>query len=400
RYKTLTFRALPAEQLEAAVKLEMENSTGSQELWRMIGYQIQGQQVTVRVAIISDQQLTESVKLLTQAGLEVSWSGLSSRGIQNFILFHQGLFETETDQSAYLYLSEEQAEYGVVTEDAIDYRREIALGNRALREINRDDVQTDFMDELRLSFASSKTVGQATTPDLWLFGTDENVLANLKKVLLKAGITVILPEKTHLGGVKIQNRVSRLAPLIGLALDELGWNTLDKLRIYSLEQQRRELTQGKINWLVKSAVVGIFLLLGFWWSVQAEVIRNQKEQHWLAAQSNKLAKLQRLEALTQTNLRKIKLFEERSALRGRELEYLLALQRQLPEATVITDLNIEEGQIKNLSGVTPSVSVLLTKLKADPVLRGLKLKGNILTMENGSEGFQLEMKDTQKEPAK
>jgi hypothetical protein len=74
---------------------------------------------------------------------------------------------------------------------------------------------------------------------------------------------------------------------------------------------------------------------------------------------------------------------------------LRALQRCLAKDTLITDLTIEEGRVKNLAGLTPSVSLLLTKLEADanPVLNRLQLKGNIMKTESGYELFQLEEKD-------
>jgi Tfp pilus assembly protein PilN len=398
RYKTLPFMVLPEGQLTAAVKVELESSAGGQDIWRVIGRQQQGGQINVRVALIADPQLRQSMDILNQAGLEVLWSGFSSRGLQNYIFFHQDLWETETAQFAYLNVTETQTEYGVVTEDNLCYRRDLELGNRDLIGADSSAAQTDLLEELRLSLASSKTTGQQQTDRLWLFGSNAAVLVNLKKGLAQAGLTVILPEKTNLSGVTPQNQIPRLAPLIGLALDELGWNAQKNLRIYTLAQQQQELVQGKIQWVLKLALVGCFLLLGGWLLAQATLTENQKQQQWLRSQTAKLTKLQQVEAKTRTNLQKIGRLEQWAHCQGRELELLLALQDRLPAGTVITDLTIEEGKAKNIAGTTPSVSLLLTELGADPVLQGLQLKGNIMTTENGLEGFQLEGQTELKEP--
>jgi hypothetical protein len=49
----------------------------------------------------------------------------------------------------------------------------------------------------------------------------------------------------------LADRVSRVAPLIGLALDELGWNTQKKLRIFSFGQQSEQATRRKLQWVDK-----------------------------------------------------------------------------------------------------------------------------------------------------
>jgi hypothetical protein len=128
---------------------------------------------------------------------------------------------------------------------------------------------------------------------------------------------------------------------------------------------------------------------------QAKLSERQKQQQWLLRQTDKLIRLQRAEAGARVNLSKIRSLERLSGQKGRELELLRALQRCLAKDTLITDLTIEEGRVKNLAGLTPSVSLLLTKLEADanPVLNRLQLKGNIMKTESGYELFQLEEKD-------
>jgi hypothetical protein len=397
QYKTLTFMVLPEEQLMAAVKLEMENCAGSDELWRVICIRSQNGQTLVRVAVVANRELTQSLDIFTQAGLEIIWSGFYSRGIQNFILFHRDPLVTELNRFAYLYLTAERSEYGVVTEDSIFYRREIPIGNRVLAGTDSVDVHADLLEELRLSFATSKTNGQQDSDTLWLFGDDEAALAGLQKVLTRAGLTVVLPAKTNFNGVLTQNMTPRLAPLIGLALDESGWNSVQNLRLYSLEQQKQQMIKRKCRWLLQWGCVAGFIFLGCWLLMQAQRLKSQTERQWLADQQTKLNQLRRVETLTQAELKKLTKLEQWSSAKAYELEFMLALQKRLPPGTLITDLTIEKGKVKNLAGTTPSVSLLLTELADDPRLKVLELKGNIMTTEDGREGFQLEERDIPKE---
>jgi hypothetical protein len=400
RYRTLTMRELSEEQLTAAVKLEMENNVDSDELWRMVGIQRQDRQALVRVAGLANRQLTRELEVFNQAGLTINWSGLYCRGLQNFILFHRDLYETKPGRYAYLYLTADRTEYAVVTEDTLLYRREIAIGSAALTSADPEDAQADFLDELWLSCASSKTAGQQQTDVLWLFGADAAVLVNLQKLLTQAGLTVMLPAKTNCGGVLTGPMTPRLAPLVGLALDELGWNAVPALRFYTLEQQRQQKMRQKGRLALQWGLVAGFLLLGGWLLVQARLLETRTEQQWLAGQQTKLAQLRRIETATRADLEKMAQWEQWTSGKGAELEFMLALQKQLPPGTMITDLTIEDGKVKNLAGTTPLVSMLLIRLAEHPRLRVLELKGNIMTTADGREGFQLEEPDLSKEPQK
>jgi Tfp pilus assembly PilM family ATPase len=398
RYRTLALPILPEEQVNAAIRVEMESRAGRDDIWRVIGRQPQDGRMNVRMALVADPQLNRFLDILRQAGLEVLWSGFKSRGLQNFILFHQDFLETETARYAYLDLAEDHSEYGVVTADNLCYRRDLELGDLDFSGADPGAAQNDLLMELGLSLASSQSTGQEPTNRLWLFGVNAKVLHGLKKALTQSGWEVVLPEKTNLRGVMPSERVAGLAPLIGLALDELGWNTQKNLRIHTLEQQRQGQARAKLNWALKLALVGGFLVLGVWLLTQAKLMENRKRQEWIAGQTGKLTQLQQAEERTRKALQKIGRLERWTDGQGRELELLYAWQQQLPEGTLITDLTMEEGKVKNLAGTTPSVSWLLTKLAADPVLKNLQLKGNIMRADNGMESFQLEEKTGIKEP--
>ncbi|MGD8401926.1 MAG: hypothetical protein PVH64_13530 [Bacillota bacterium] len=400
RYRTLTLRALPEEQLTAAIRLEMENNVDSDELWRVVGTRRQDGQALIRVAALANRQLARKLEVFVQAGLTISWSGLYYRGLQNFILFHRDLYETQPGRHAYLYLTADRTEYGVVTEETLLYRREIAIGSDALASADPEDARADFLDELWLSCAAGKTNGQQQTDVLWLFGVDAAVLANLQKVLTQAGLTVMLPAKTNLNGVLTRQMTPRLAPLIGLALDELGWNAVPAWRFYTLERQSQQKIHRKCRLALQWGLIAGLILLGGWLLAQARLQENRVERRWLAGQQAKLAQLKQIEATTQADLKKLRQWEQWSNGKGAELELMLALQKQLPPGTMITDFTIEEGKVKNLAGTTPLVSLLLIRLAEHPRLRALELKGNIMTTADGREGFQLEESDLPKEPKK
>jgi hypothetical protein len=185
-----------------------------------------------------------------------------------------------------------------------------------------------------------------------------------------------------------------------LARDELGGKAVPALRFYTLEQQRQQKMRQKGRLALQWGLVAGFLLLGGWLLVQARLLETRTEQQWLAGKQTKLAQLRRIETATRADLEKMAQWEQWTSGKGAELEFMLALQKQLPPGTMITDLTIEDGKVKNLAGTTPLVSLLLIRLAEHPRLRVLELKGNIMTTADGREGFQLEEPDLSKEPQK
>ena len=136
-------------------------------------------------------------------------------------------------------------------------------------------------------------------------------------------------------------------------------------------------------------MIGIGILIGLLLGMQANLERQAKVDKWLQEQSPRLIRLQYLERTSNKDLQQIKQLESWLMGRNSELEFLRVLQYNLPTGTKITDLTIEDGFIKDVAGITPSVSLLLGKIKIVPELSGLKLKGTITTSPNG-ELFHLE----------
>jgi hypothetical protein len=388
KYKTVTLPILPDNQLENALRLELDGS--GEEIIQIFSRREQDEMLAVRAALIRNKDLEAWLAPLHEAGLEVIWSGYSARGIQNFINYHQEFVDEGSPEAVYLTFSDSRAEFGVVSEEAIIYRRDLACGTNDFQGGGNPVSETDLKEELRLSTAAYQTsCGKKPPSFLWLFGKDRAALVRIQNVLQRSGYRINLSSKSRLAGQASGEDTAGLAPLLGLALDELGWDSSPKLRVYTAAQRERQGLATRLYIWGKFALAAGLLLVGLLLVMQAKMIRENKDARWLEAQAGKLRDLRRVEAESNTYLVKIKKMEKWLDLRGGELEFLLALQEGLPEDTLISDLTIDNGLIRNLTGTTPSVSLLLNFLQRKPALRHLKLKGNIAVTEQGLERFQL-----------
>lgn len=388
-YKTVTMPALPFPELEKAVKSELAgNGASGNVICRIIDYQAVDQLYKVKVAIIANQKLVEVVEFMHQAGLEVIWSGLRSRGLQNFINFNAGFFDNLETGLCYLDFTDDQTEFGMVRNEMIIFRRILGCNCREL-ENNCPDAAEDFLEEIRLSIAAYQAESKNQAPsEVSIFGKTEPVLT-LNTLLPKLGLKLHLPEKTNLTGVLTHQHTPELAPLIGLAMDELGFSNRGELRIYTSEQDKREAKRRR--WLAGAGVAALAVLLsaGLTLGMRASLEKWRRVNEWLQSKAVILTNLRQTENETRICRNEIKRLTGWFSAQGRELDFLLTLQQNLPPETRITDLTIEDGYVKDLSGVTPSVSLLLRKLNSAPQLKNLKLKGTISASEQG-EGFQLE----------
>jgi hypothetical protein len=389
KYKTATLPILPDSQLENALRLELDGS--GEEIIQIFSRREQDKMLTVKAALVKNKDLAAWLAPLHEAGLEVIWSGYYTRGIQNFINYHQEFMEEWSSEAGYLFFSNSRAEFGVVSEEAIVYRRDLACGANDFQDSSNAVAETDLKEELRLSGAAYQTsCGKKPPSLLWLFGKDRAALVRIQTMLPRSGYQINLSTKSRLAGQDSSEDTAGIAPLLGLALDGLGWDSCPKLRVHTAAQREKQgLTARLYIWGKFALAVGL-LLGGLLLVMRAKVVKEDKNARWLAAQAGKLQELRRVEAQSNTYLVKIKKMEKWLELRGGELEFLLALQDGLPEDTLISDLTIDNGLIRNLTGTTPSVSLLLNSLQRKPALQHLKLKGNIAVTEQGLERFQLE----------
>jgi hypothetical protein len=390
KFKTVNLPVLPDKQLENALRLEFED--GGDEIIRVLGRWEEATMLNVKAAALKNCDLAEWLAPLQAAGLKVAWSGYQARGIQNFINFHCGFLQDQCRESAYLTFSDRRAEFGVISEEAVLYCRDLELGSDDFQSSSNHPVaEIDLREELRLSIAAYQAgFGKEAPRLIWLFGKERVALENIRMVLTRAGYQINLYSQLRLGGTASGEDTPAVAPLVGLALDHLGWDPRAKLRVYTTAQLEKQELTSRLQMAGQFALAATILGGGLLMMTQANLVRQEQTTQWLAAQSDKLAGLRRKEVESNVHLAKIKRMESFLDLRGRELEFLLTLQKGLPADTLLTDLVIEGGVIRNISGVTPSVSLLLNSLQRQPALRQLKLKGNITMTDQGMERFQLE----------
>ena len=92
RYKTLSLPQLPEEQLQAAVRMEMENSEAG-SVYRIITIKREERHALVKLALIRDDELESYLNQLQDAGLIVEWVGLNHHGLQNYLAFNLDFLE-------------------------------------------------------------------------------------------------------------------------------------------------------------------------------------------------------------------------------------------------------------------------------------------------------------------
>ena len=390
KYKTLNLPNLPSEQLWAAARFELENLNGNSEsVFQIINCQRQTQVCQVKVALINNEDLTAEFTLLSQAGLELQWSGLRSRGILNFISYNKGFFSDNLEPVAYLDLTANETEYGIVNETEIVCCRNFGIGSQDLLSEDGAAAKIDFAEELRLSMAASRGLGAVAPQKLWLFGKPEAVMGPVREVAADLGLDLLEAKKSGLSGVLTDQATPELAPLIGLALGANGLNDETEWRIYSrlqslLQKKREQIWVGiEVGILLSLLIVGVSL------GIQASAKRQAKISLWLNSKADRIVELRRTEQETRQKIAQMKEMAAWMNTSGRELEFLVALEQVLPTSTRITDLTIEDGVVKDLSGITPSVSQLMKTISKDDRLEQLRLKGTIAVTPEG-EIFHLE----------
>lgn len=397
-FKTVILPVLPVAQIEAAVSVELNNSSTRGMIPSIIGYYLQNDMYHVKVALVKDDLLTEQIGKLEQSGLKVEWSGVRARGIENFINFNRGFFEEPEPDSAYLDLTEDLTEFGIFKGNEILYRRDFVPGGQDLIQANADEnnldaaVIADFLEELRLSIASYRIdFSGGAINKLWIFGYSEHLIELLLKLAGELDLKPFIPYKSKLTGVLTDKNTPQLAPLVGLALEATGFIQRDYGKILTEAQKKAFIKQKALLNVGKFVLVGVGIIAGLVFGMQAGIERKSKINAWLQEKTPRLIRLQYLERNSKQAAEQIVVLENWLKERNNEIEFLKVLSNHLPPGTKITDLTIENGAVKDLAGVTPSVSLLLSRIRTVPELAGLKLKGTITTSSNG-EIFHLEGK--------
>jgi hypothetical protein len=387
--KTVTVPVLTGEQLQAAIQMELDSANHHNNIFKVIYSQPQEEMLLVKVIEVNNKDFTGYLKLFRDAGLTVLWSGTRAAGILNFLNFNRDFLKDQLIPAAYLDLNETKTEFGVFYKEELLYRRDFTPAARELSEGSPAAV-TDFLEEVRLSMASYHAGIAGPIPGaIWLFGRVEYPEIRLSQ-LLGNGYQVVIPKTSSFTGVRISgSQLSEAAPLLGLALGELVEAKATDLRFYSQEQQVNQNKQSRWLRAALAVMLGVVFAGGIFLGLRAGYEKNRKIQEWLAGKAPHLTRLRKLESETNRQLGKIHHLDEWLAQKNRELEFLRVFQDNLPAGTVISDITIEEGNVKDISGVTPLVSLMLDRFKQLPGLGQLKLKGAISLSDQG-EMFHLE----------
>ncbi|TCL54488.1 hypothetical protein EDC14_10635 [Hydrogenispora ethanolica] len=388
KYRTIRVPDLPGPQRKAAVRMELESGGDGREKFLIVHHRVLDGLAQVRVALLRDDLLQAQVQLLERSGLKVCWSGLRNQGIRSFLHFHRGFLNDSNQAEAYLDLADERAEFGVVEGEELTYWRDFRAEN-----LPRDEALADLLEEFRLSLAAYRAeTGKPFPPKVWFLGNDASLPDLPDKLKAEFGIELYRPGQSCLGGVLPGRHTAGLAPLLGLALEQIAGprrNGPEETRILSSKQESA-LNQRRTLRIAGQFGISLLILalgLGFGWQASRE--KRARMNSWLQARLPRIQNIRQAEQRFRRNEAKVRALEKWLAAQGRELDFLLLLQQNLPPESRITDLMIENGVVKELAGSTPSVSRLLEALQRVPALRGLRLKGTI-TRDADVEWFHLE----------
>lgn len=383
--RLLQFPQLPPEQLEAAVRLELESKN---IYYKILEVKNLAQGTEVRIAFIEIAVVQRYIAPLEAAGLEIRWLGWLFQGLGGFLNFHSEYFDRDLPRLC-LYGNDSTIEFEIFDEEKLLYRRDFGFGLTEL-EAQPAAFARELVEELRLSLVAAESLFGNLSEKLWIFGRWPADVRELEHLMAELNLKLTLPHRTRLDGVRIDEATPRLAALLGIGLDELGWGIQETWRLQTKSQVTRELSRHRLINGIKAGAIVIAIGSGVALGFMARTLKDTKDQRWITERSRQLEHLEALNRETQENLKKMATLQNWLKGRGVELEFLRELQEHLPEGTLIEDLMLEDGRLRSLSGQTPSVSLLLKNFQAVPALKGLKLKGAITVLQNGNEQFQLE----------
>jgi hypothetical protein len=384
-FRIVRLPQLDPEQMESALRLEYETQN---ELYVVISKQADAQGVEVKTAVTSDSKLQNYLNVFEAAGLQVLWSGLRCRGLHAFLNFNVAYLENVPTQ-VYLDSNEGRLEMGLIDDSQLLYRRNLGVGFHDLQQQTADALE-DFLEEVRLFFAVALRQSVKLPDKAWLFGDLRPELLPASALVDEFRIKLDYPQQSRLTGVLTGPATPRFAALLGLALDALNWDPHPEFRIQTKAQKQRRAGRDRWRNAARAGVMILLILGGLSLGLKAQALKEAKNLAWLERNSRRLTYLTRLTGETRRNLQAVRSLEGWLQNRGVKLEFLRVLQANLPEETTIADLYIEDGQLKNLSGVTSSVSELLHNFRRHPALKELKLKGAIVRDQDGREQFQME----------
>jgi hypothetical protein len=105
----------------------------------------------------------------------------------------------------------------------------------------------------------------------------------------------------------------------------------------------------------------------------------EADRIWLAANKDRFEELAALREESAVFMGRLKTLGEYGQGSAAYLDFLLALNEALPAGTRLTRISVTDRRVEFIEGTTPSVSILMRRLKADPALARLNLRGQAVS---------------------
>lgn len=243
----------------------------------------------------------------------------------------------------------------------------------------------EFAGELRATLALLSAEPGWDVPDgIWVTGP-RAAKAETRQVL--ADLLGLAPEACRLAkpsGILRPANVPEPGPemmvpvglaLAGLSLESLGLDFLPGLDRAAGEERPL------LSHVLPLGLAAILLLAGLRLLYGAAAKQSAADQAWLAGHRDELGRLRAAQAETGVLAARLAALERFGGGSEACLELLLALEKALPPGTRISRLSLAGRHIQTMEGTTPSVTSLMRRLKATPLLRGLTLRGPAVRKE-------------------
>lgn len=366
--------ALTGDALGKAVVLALQEQLQGSFADVIFGFQAKrnGGQTQVHALVFPQRVLQSRIDLLKDAGLRLKYFVPRFYGIINYFLFYpENLPGNET--VACIDFSTQETEITLFDRNGLLLPRSFP---NPLKPENQYDTAA-LAGELRLVHLKLRQEGKLLARCYlsgWVSGLNPEELSPAVAANLGVddGATGFILQD---GLLSVTGREGSKTPgaltAIGLGLEGLGYTPA--LRIYPNEAETRK---KKIFYSQVVAGLSVFFLIGGLYFQYSAHQRNK----WLLRERTRLeqsveARLMRYENLWSNRVPSLRFFTE--------------WEKIAPEGTVITALVIEGNEVKEVSGYTPSFSVLYQRMLSSSSLRNLKIRGGIRKHSEGYEAFRL-----------
>lgn len=244
------------------------------------------------------------------------------------------------------------------------------------------DSQTrlaELAGDLRSTGALLRTWPDWEEPDcLWLAGTlasRAEIRCTLAELLGQDPATLRVAKPL---GLLRPAGVAELGPEwlvpVGLCLAALGLESLGPDLQPGLARTQTT-GHSPLPLILPAGLAFVLAMGGFRLMAETRTRRNTAAEAWMAANRGEIEALRALDAETQALTLRQETLDTAGDGGRAYLDLLAALDKALPPGTQLTRLSLSVRRVETMDGTTPSVSALLQRLRRDPVLSGLYLRG-------------------------